>query len=62
LTLILAETGVFDGAVMGFRMQTGGVFWLASGCHDGTYFLTAFSNPSDRFENIGLSGQSSGRD
>jgi hypothetical protein len=62
LTLRLAETGVFDGPVMGFRMQMGGVFWLASGCHDGAYFLTAFSNPSDRFENIGLGGQSFGRD
>jgi hypothetical protein len=61
LTLRLAETGVFDGPAMGFHMETGGVFWLASGCHDGTYFLTAFSNPSDRFENIGMSGQASGR-
>ena len=34
-----------------------GVFWLASGCHEGTYFLTAFSNPSDRFENIGMGGR-----
>ena len=61
LTLRLAETGVFDGPAMGFHMEAGGVFWLASGCHDGTYFLTAFSNPSDRFENIGMSGQASGR-
>jgi hypothetical protein len=54
LTMKLAESGVFSGPTMEFRTQTGGVFWLASGCHDGTYFLTAFSNPSDRFENIGM--------
>jgi hypothetical protein len=54
LTMKLAESGVFSGPSVELRAQSGGVFWLASGCHDGTYFLTAFSNPSDRFENIGL--------
>jgi hypothetical protein len=62
LTLTLAESGVFDGPSLSFRMQAGGVFWLASGCHDGTYFLTAFSNPSDRFENIGMNERVPGRD
>jgi hypothetical protein len=61
LTLTLAESGVFDGPSLNFRMQAGGVFWLASGCHDGTYFLTAFSNPSDRFENIGMNRRVPGR-
>jgi hypothetical protein len=54
LTTKLAESGVFSGPSMEFRARSGGVFWLASGCHDGSYFLTAFSNPSDRFENIGM--------
>jgi hypothetical protein len=57
LTTKLDESGVFKGPSMEFRAQTGGVFWLASGCHQGTYFLTAFSNPSDRFENIGMGGE-----
>jgi len=55
LTTKLDESGVFSGPAMELRAQAGGVFWLASGCHEGTYFLTAFSNPSDRFENIGMS-------
>jgi hypothetical protein len=58
LTTKLAASGVFSGSSMEFRTQTGGVFWLASGCHEGSYFLTAFSNPSDRFENIGMSDNS----
>jgi hypothetical protein len=55
LTTKLDESGVFTSTSMELRTQTSGVFWLASGCHDGTYFLTAFSNPLDRFENIGMS-------
>jgi hypothetical protein len=54
LTSRLAESGVFDGSSMELHSRPGGVFWLASGCHEGSYFLTAFSNPSDRFENIGM--------
>src|SRR5690349_5787503 len=54
LTLKLAESGVFDGPPIGLRLQSGGVFWLASGCHEGEYFVTAFTNPSERFESIGL--------
>jgi hypothetical protein len=57
LTMKLDESGVFSGPSMELRTHTGGVFWLASGCHQGTYFLTAFSNPSDRFENIGMGGE-----
>ena len=52
LTTKLDESGVFRGTSMELRTQTSGVFWLASGCHEGTYFLAAFSNPSDRFENM----------
>ena len=42
LTMKLDESGVFNGPSMELRTHTGGVFWLASGCHQGTYFLTAF--------------------
>jgi hypothetical protein len=54
LTSRLAESGVFEGSSMELHTRSAGVFWLASGCHEGAYFLTAFSNPSDRFENIGI--------
>ncbi|EWY39328.1 hypothetical protein N825_06380 [Skermanella stibiiresistens SB22] len=49
----LSDSGVFDAPLDGFHLRSDGVFWLASGCHDGAYFLTAFSNPSERFESIG---------
>lgn len=62
LTSRLAESGVFDGASMELHSKRGGVFWLASGCHEGSYFLTAFSNPSDRFENIGMDTDGMGAD
>lgn len=54
LTSRLAESGAFDGSSMELHTRPAGVFWLASGCHEGAYFLTAFSNPSDKFENIGM--------
>jgi hypothetical protein len=54
LTSKLAESGAFEGSSMELHTRSAGVFWLASGCHEGAYFLTAFSNPSDRFENIGI--------
>jgi hypothetical protein len=54
LTLKLAASGVFDGPPIGLRLQSGGIFWLASGCHEGEYFVTAFTNPSEQFESIGL--------
>ncbi|WP_158046431.1 hypothetical protein [Skermanella pratensis] len=52
LTRSLADSGVFDTPLRGFRTRPGGVLWLASGCHDGAYFLTAFSNPAERLEII----------
>jgi hypothetical protein len=58
LTTKLAVSGVFSGSSMELRTHSGGIFWLASGCHEGSYFLTAFSNPSDRFENIGMGDNS----
>ena len=35
LTTKLDESGVFSGPSMELRTHTGGVFWLASGCHEG---------------------------
>lgn len=52
LTRSLADSGVFDAPLRGFGTKPGGVLWLASGCHDGAYFLTAFSNPAERLEII----------
>jgi len=53
LTLRLAATGIFDGIPTGPSFGSNGIFWLVSGCHDGAYFVTAFSNPAERFENVG---------
>ena len=57
LTRSLADNGVFDTPLRGFRTKPGGVLWLASGCHDGAYFLTAFSNPAERLEIIDEPGR-----
>ena len=51
------DCGVFDTPLRGFRTKPGGVLWLASGCHDGAYFLTAFSNPAERLEIIDEPGR-----
>ncbi|HYE49245.1 MAG TPA: hypothetical protein VEB20_06640 [Azospirillaceae bacterium] len=45
LSLVLAERGVFSGVLP--RLELGGsqLRWFASGCHQGTYFLSAYAFP-----------------
>jgi hypothetical protein len=52
LTDRMAESGAFDPPPMGLRLPADGYFWLVSGCRMGSYFLSAFVHPADRFQDI----------
>jgi hypothetical protein len=51
---LLAASGAFDPPPVGLRLNARRYWWLAVGCQDGRYFLTAWAFPSQRFSQIGF--------
>jgi hypothetical protein len=58
LTRMLDDTGMFGPSRGGLTLNfpSDGYYWLATGCHDGAYFLNAIALPSDRFEGTAFLG------
>jgi hypothetical protein len=49
---LLAASGAFGPPPVGLKLDARRHWWLAVGCHDGRYFLTAWAYPSPRFDQI----------
>lgn len=49
---ILERSGMFAGAPEGLRLNSWRFYWVASGCHDGTYHFAAWQHPSAGWDKL----------
>lgn len=50
LTSRLGQSGLFDAAPDGLRLDSWKFYWIASGCHDGVFQFSAWEHPSPRWD------------